>query len=136
MSKTIVWRKGILYSSNSPIGRRVKINDDSVAYSMNGVDVEFLDKGFMTKRAVIKGADNHSIGEIIKKKWSKRARITFKNGNEYLLKKTGLFSRKWKMTAGRNPIMDFHFSLTKGEINYLFEDEILILSGLYVINGK
>jgi len=63
-------------------------------------------------------------------------KIQLVNGNEYALKKKGFFGGKWILTIEENQIMDFQFSMNKGMVNYLFEDEVLILSGFFVINSR
>jgi hypothetical protein len=141
MGTNLHWKKGIfksafeIFSGEINVGR---IKDDSWRQSgfgeLNGKKYLFKTKGFFNKETeIIDSRNNVTIGKITYNSWKTKANIEYDKGTIDWKYDNG-WNTKWSVSDNRGTILKYHGSLTKGEIEINVQDELLILSGLYISN--
>lgn len=136
MNSKLNWKKGIIYLNDQPIGDFVRDKVLTCQYKLNESMLNFEELDLYKRQIAIMDSDRNRLGIIRKKRWSKKAKITLTDDREFELKPVNFWSKKWKLYADQNELMVFNKGIfNKGEVNYIFQDEVLILSGLYVVNN-
>lgn len=134
MKSKLHWSDGLIFHNDRPIGDFVKNKTLSCEYQLNKKRLQFEQIDLSRKRVAILDKNGNRLGMIYRSRWSKSAKIELMDNSQFELKPAGLLSSKWKLCANDNELIEYDKSIfKKGEINYLFKDELLILAGLYVI---
>ena len=99
---------------------------------LNGKKVLFEIKGFFDKNFLIFNPDDNSlIGKIVFNTWRTKATITILE-KAYTWQYDNLFHSKWSISNENCNLVKYESHFKNGDINSYTNDEILILSGLYI----
>lgn len=101
---------------------------------VSGKEYIFKTKGFLKQHTeIIDGSENRIIGEITYNSWMTKATIAI---NDKILnwKYDNAWNTKWSLFDSAGTLLNFSGSSSKGQINSNVEDELLILTGLFVTN--
>ncbi|QSE98714.1 hypothetical protein [Fulvivirga lutea] len=135
MKLTLHWNNGLIYHEEMPVGDFMNDEIQSNEYKLNKCRLQFESIDVSKKQVAIMDENRNRLGMIYKSRWSKSAKIKLNDEDEYELRPAGLLSSRWKLFAKNNELIEFTKRIfRKGEINYIFQDELLILAGLYVLN--
>lgn len=141
MKNTITWTKGIfnslykIYANGNLIGN-MKENPftQSAKGSIRGRDYHFKTHGFFTQSTeIIDCSDNKVVGEIKFNSWRSRATVTLR-GKTIQWKYDNVWNTRWSLSDCDGSVLKFHSSATHGHIDAGTEDELLLLTGLFVKN--
>ena len=134
MRSKLSWKNGVIFFKEKPIGDFVKDKMLSCQYKLNEMMLCFEEQDLYKRQIAIMDSDRKRVGMINRSRWTKRAKITLVDNREFELKPRSLLSNKYRLYADQNVLMEFNKGMfKKGEINYIFQDETLILAGLYVL---
>jgi hypothetical protein len=104
------------------------------AGELNGKKVFFEIKGFFDKEFLISNPDDNSqIGNIVFNMWKTKATITILD-KTYSWQYDNFFNTKWSITNENGNLIKYESHFKSGDINSYTNDEILILTGLYIRN--
>jgi hypothetical protein len=99
---------------------------------LNGKKVLFEIKGFFDKDFLISNpADNSLIGKIVFNTWRTKATITMLE-KVYTWQYDNFFHSKWSISNENGNLVKYESHFKNGDINSYSNDEILILTGLYI----
>ncbi len=141
MKANIYWKKPLfsntltLYSKDQPLGYiKEKTFSSSVYGQLNGKQYIFKTRGFFSQKTkIIDGSSNKSIGEISYNSWMSKANILL--GNKLVKwKYNNMWHTKWIVQHTEETIIKYASSSTRGTIVTNTDDEVLLLSGLYIKN--
>lgn len=141
MNSIINWKKGIfkntfeIYSSDTLIGT-LKENSwkQTATGELNGTKISFRTKGFFTPETEISDTErNIPIGKITYNTWKTKATIEYNNKSAEW-KYDNFMNTKWSLSNSNGVMLRYSGSFSKGEIEVLTHDEILLLSGLFITN--
>lgn len=138
MENTYIWKKGLftntynIYTKEKHIGY-LKKNYFGKAYAeIRGKSYIFKHSWLMQRKYdIIDKSQNRIIGKIKYNSWYNRARIGSSDNTAYW-KYDSLLRYKWKVYDARGKKIKYKRLLTKGKINSNTEDEISLLTGLYL----
>ncbi|MDO5656307.1 MAG: hypothetical protein Q4G27_09225 [Flavobacteriaceae bacterium] len=141
MQTQFTWKKGLfsdlfqIYNNDNQIG---KLKDNSFSQVAKGEiqqkEYTFKSKGIMNYRTeIIDNSSSQIIGEIKYNNWMTKASIDI-GESKALWQYDNFWSTKWSITQSDGIQIRFSGSSSKGEIQCNKVDELLILTGLYVIN--
>jgi hypothetical protein len=141
MKTSLHWKKGIfkssyeIFSGDLPIGNlRPDTWSSNGQGELNGKKYTFEAKGFFNLETLISTpGSNMPIGKITYNSWKTKAIIEYGN-KTFNWKYENLWNTKWSISDSDGILMRFSGSLTKGVIELEVQDELLILSGLYITN--
>nr|WP_320119841.1 hypothetical protein [uncultured Marinifilum sp.] len=137
--KTLIWKKAIfastykIYSESKQIGQLTKHKLSAWSKAeMNGKKFKFHSKGFLNNTSEIYNESDVKIGDIKFTSWKRKAEINLNSKYHYWRYNT-LFNTKWLM---QNEQIQINSSANtfSGSIETNAEDEISILTGLFVTN--
>jgi len=140
--KTILnWKKGIfadtynIYSQGKLIG---KMKNNCFSQSANGelnrMKYTFKTKGLFKHHTQIQdNQTNNIIGEIIYNNWMTKATLSIQNKKAYW-KYENIWSTRWSIFNSEGIQINYSGCSTSGKIESNAEDDLLLLSGLFVIN--
>ena len=140
--KTILkWEKGIfksiyeIYSENSLVGY---LNEKSWTQSSHGElygeKFHFKTKGFFNQETDVFNDENKTpIGKISYNSWMTKAKIECA-GKVYYWKYDNSWSTKWSLNNAEGSLISYSCSTTKGGITYDLQNNLLVLTGLYIKN--
>jgi hypothetical protein len=104
------------------------------AGELNGKKVLFEIKGFFDKEFLVFNPDDNSqIGNIVFNTWRTKATITILD-KAYSWQYDNFFHSKWSITNENGNLIKYESHFKSGDINSYTNDEILILTGLYIRN--
>lgn len=141
MKTNLTWTKGVfnslykIYSSGNLIGDiKEKPLTQSAKASLNGREYLFRTHGFFNQiTEIIDNTDNQVIGQVEYNTWRNKATITI-NGKTINWKYDNLWNTRWSLSDPTGTIMKFNSSVTQGYIDTNLDDELLVLTGLFVKN--
>lgn len=141
METNLNWKRGFfkntfeIFSENSLIGKlKENIWSNSAIGELNGKVISFRPKGFFRQKTVIFDlAKNEWIGEIDFNALMTRATIRI-HDKVYRWKYDNWLSTKWSIHDSEETLIHYGGSSLKGKISTRAEEDILTLTGLFVIN--
>jgi len=90
--------------------------------------------GFFKQRVYIIGhANNSKVGEITFHNWKTEASLSI-HDKVYKWKKDNIWNTKWRISGPEGDEIQYKGSFTSGTIHRNTDDDLLLLSGLYVKN--
>ncbi len=141
MNKKLNWKKGLLsdtyriYSNYQQIGElRNSMFSQTAIGEINGKEYTFKTKGFFTQYTEIyDNAENSVIGEITYGSWMNKAFISIRN-KDINWKYDNMWNTKWSLKDSKGTQINYAGSSTGGKIDSNVDDDLLLLTGLYVTN--
>jgi len=141
MQTNLKWDKGTfsdtynIYSQDQVIG---KLKNNSFSQitkgELNGKKYTFITKGFFNQQTEIRDAiDNKLIGNITYNGWMTKATLSILD-KKINWKYDNLWNTKWSISDSDGVEIKYSGSSSKGQINSNTDDELLLLSGLFVTN--
>lgn len=135
------WKKGIfsdtyrLYSHNQQTGElRNRTFSRSSVGEINGKRYTFRTTGFFKQHTEIIDHSDHSVvGEIAYNSWMTKAQVTL-NGRTYTWKYQNVWNTKWSISGQGSGDVMYKGTSTGGHIEAATDDDLLLLTGLYVTN--
>ena len=134
------WKKNILSaqyditSDDKPIGSLFNNTfSQSGVGTLNGKKYTFKTVGFLNQYSLIYNQQNEQIGSIEYNTWMTKAKLTFAN-NEFYWRYNNWMYSKWSISNSDGVLIKYFSSTKKGTIESNVEDEILLLSGLFITN--
>lgn len=135
------WKKGIFKEtyelfSNGLLAGTLKENTwKQIAYGeLNGKKLIFKTTGFFNQETQIIDTDsNLIIGKIIFNSWMTKATIEYNNKIAYW-KYDNLWNTKWSISDSDGSWIKYQGSTSKGTIKFESQNDLLILSGLFITN--
>jgi hypothetical protein len=99
---------------------------------LKGKKLHFEIKGVFKKEfLILDPADNSTIGQIVFNTWKTKATITCRN-QEYKWQFDNFFHTKWSISYEQGNLVKYESHFKKGEITSYTNDELLILTGLFI----
>lgn len=141
MQTNLKWKKGIfsntyrIYSQNQIIGK-LKSNSFSqiTKGELNGKKYTFTTKGFFKQQTEIRDSINNKvIGNITYNGWMTKATLSILD-KKINWKYDNLWNTKWSIFDSNGIEIKYSGSSSKGEINSNTDDDLLLLSGLFITN--
>ena len=140
--KTILnWRKATfrtvyeIYAYNTQIGKlKEKQWSQSAEGELNGHRYSFISKGtFKCRTRIIDSANHKVIGNISYNTWMTKATINY---SDRLIqwKYNNTWNTKWSMYDHEGTKLCYRGTSSKGQIESDVDDDMLILTGLYIAN--
>ena len=141
MKPSLTWTKGVfnnlhkIYSDGNLIGEiKEKALSQSAKGSIRGREYLFRTHGYFNQKTeIIDRTDNQVVGEIQFNSWKSKATIAL-NGKIINWKYDNLWNTQWSLSDSDGTVMKFNSSITKGQIDAGQDDELLVLTGLFVKN--
>ncbi|MGQ1910140.1 hypothetical protein ACT3CE_10155 [Marinifilum sp. RC60d5] len=138
--KTLIWKKSIftntykIYSESKEIGQLTKHKFSAWSEAeMNGKKFKYYSKGFFKRSSEIYDESDVKIGDIKFTAWKRKAEIHLNSNYQYWRYNT-LFNTKWVMQNDKQIQINSSANTFSGSIETNAEDEISILTGLFVTN--
>jgi hypothetical protein len=141
MKTILTWKKGIfsdtynIYKDGLPIGN-IKNNwfSQSAYGELNGMKYTFKTKGLLKQQTQIsEDQTNCIIGEITYNNWMTKAKISIRD-KEADWKYGNIWNTKWSIFNPEGIQINYSGCSTNGKIESNTEDDLLLLSGLFVTN--
>lgn len=141
MSTKLTWKRNILnglytiYDNGLQIGQlKERPFQETSTGEINGKVYTFITKGFFKRETMIfESSNNEAIGKITYNEWRNRANITI-NNNTAEWKYENILNTKWQIFDAEGIKIEYSGLSLGGEINSVVNDELLLLSGLFVTN--
>lgn len=124
-----------IYSNNRKIGNfKDKMFSQNAFGELNGKKYTYNTAGIFKQRTeIIDNIENKVIGKITYNNWMTKASITINNKTSYW-KYDNIWNTKWSITDLEGIKIEYSGSSSKGKIISNTDDELLLLSGLFVTN--
>ena len=141
MQNKYYWKKGLfsetyrVYSNDQQIGKlKNKPFSQSAVGEISGKNYTFKTKGFFRQSTlIIDNIDNSVIGEIDYNSWMTKAFLSLKE-KKYSWKYDNIWNTKWSIHESDKVLINYKGSSTGGKIDSDTNDDLLMLTGLYVTN--
>jgi hypothetical protein len=141
METKLSWKKGIfketyeIYSNGILVGTlKENIWKQTALGELNGRKVIFNTHGFFKQETEIIDPDsNFQIGKITYNSWMTKATIVYDN-KIVNWKYDNAWNTRWSIIDPEGVQIKYKGSCSTGTINYQTQDDLLILSGLFVTN--
>lgn len=141
MQTNLSWKKGVfsdrykIFSNDQQIGSmKNKTFSQSATGEINGKSYTFKTKGFFKQHTEIwDHANNEVVGEITYNNWMTKAFLSLKE-KKYTWKYHNIWNTKWSIHESDKALINYKGSSTGGQIESVVNNELLILTGLYVTN--
>lgn len=141
MQKKYTWKKGLLsttyniHSEGKIIGHlRDKLLSQTSFGQINNKRYSFRTQGlFNQKTLIVDESDNSVIGEIVYNSWMTKATITIFN-QQLSWKYENIWNTKWSIANSSGLQINYSGTSGGGTINSNTEEDLYILSGLFVTN--
>ena len=141
MQTNLKWKKEFfsgtynIYSKEQFIGKLKNSSFSQKAEGeINGKKYTFRTKGFFNQHTEIRDAiDNKVIGNITYNGWMTKATLSILD-KKITWKYDNLWNTKWSIFDSESIEIKYSGSSSSGQINSNTDDELLILSGLFVTN--
>lgn len=139
MKTFLIWKNRILtgtytiYSNERIIGR-IKNNcfSQSSEGELNGAKYIFKTRGLLKQHTqILDNQTNTMIGEILYNNWMTKATLSIRNKKAFW-KYENMLNTKWSIFNSEGIRINYSGSSTNGRIESNLEDDLLLLSGLYV----
>lgn len=141
MQTQFSWKKSLfsnlysIYSNGQQIGKlKNSTFSQTSSGEINGKEYIFKTKGFFRQHTeIIDAYENRVIGEITYNNWMTKATISIDN-KTISWKYDNVWNTKWSIFNSEGVNIKYAGSSTKGQIDSNSNDELLLLSGLFVTN--
>ena len=141
MQNSLRWEKGVfsdtyrIYSNDQQIGiMKNKSFSQSAIGEINGKSYTFKTKGFFKQHTeIFDNIDNSVMGEITYNNWITKAFLSIRNKRR-TWKYDNIWNTKWSICNSERVEIKYAGSSTGGQIDSNTEDDLLLLTGLYVTN--
>jgi len=141
MKKTLNWKKKTfsstyrIYSGDRQVGQLVENSlKQSAIGELNNKKYLFRTKGLMKQETEVIDIDSKStIGKISYNTMMNKAEIQYPNRTVHW-KYDNKWQTRWSLSDSGGMHMDFRGGLSKGSIECSDEDDLLVLTGLFVTN--
>ena len=141
MQRNLSWKKGVfsdkykIFSNEQQIGNmKNKTFSQSATGEINGKSYTFKTKGFFKQHTEIwDHTSNEVIGEITYNNWMTKAFLSI-GKKSYTWKYENIWNTKWSIYESDQILVNFKGSSSGGQINSKIEDDLILLTGLYVTN--
>ena len=131
MNHKLNWANGSIFINGEDVGKYKKEGPGNLNVKFKDTELMFRNVSNSDGGIEMYCTKNGPIGKIVKERFKGSSQILLNDGREFRLEPKGLFSKKWKLKANDNTLVVFSKGITnKGQAIYIFEDEILILSGM------
>lgn len=138
--KTLNWKKGLfsstyqIYSGSKQIGSLSNRSFSQTSEAeMNGKKYTFRTKGFFKQKTEVYNEFGKLIGDIQYNSWMTKAQISL-DSKYYYWKYNNMWNTKWAMQGDDNTQINACTNSFSGDIEANTDDELAILSGLFVTN--
>ena len=138
--KTLTWKKGLfsctytIFSGNTQIGSLCnKSFSQTSEAEMNGKKYTFRTKGIFKQSTQVFDEFDNLLGDIQYNSWMTKAQINI-NSKYYYWKYNTAWNTKWTMQGEDKTQINACINSFSGSIETNTDDELAILSGLYVTN--
>lgn len=138
--KTLTWEKGLfsctykIFSGNTQIGALCNRSFSQTSEAeMNGKKYTFRTKGFFKQSTQVFDEFDNFLGDIKYNSWMTKAQINIKS-KYYYWKYNTAWNTKWTMLGDDKTQINAYINSFSGSIETNTEDELAILTGLYVTN--
>ncbi|MEN8228638.1 MAG: hypothetical protein ABFS38_10830 [Bacteroidota bacterium] len=141
MRSKLHWKRGVfsntseIYSEEKPIGS-LKENSfkQSAEGEINGKRYRFHTKGVFKPETQITDADSNTVmGRIEYNSWMTKATIRV-SPKSFQWKYENIWNTRWSLTSSEGRQMKFQGNSSKGSIEMDGEDDLLVLTGLFITN--
>jgi len=124
-----------IYSANHQIGAmKNKSFSKSAIGDLNGKSYTFKTNGFFKQHTeIIDNIDNSVIGEIDYNDWKTKAFLSIRN-EKLTWKYDNIWNTKWSIYKSDKIGIKYTVSASGKQIDSYTEDDLLVLTGLYVTN--
>lgn len=141
MQNNIYWKKGIfsdtyrVYSEDKQIGKlRNRAFSQSSVGEINGKSYTFKTKGiFKQYTEMIDNATHSVIGEIAYSNWMTKAFLSIQE-RKYNWNYDNVWNTKWSINDADKIVMKYKGTSGGGQVETEIQDDLLLLTGLYVTN--
>lgn len=141
MQRKLRWAKGFfsslykIYSNGEQIGSlKDKAFSQSAVGKLNNKEYLFQTKGFFNQKTqIIDTSVNKTMGEIKYNNWMTKATITI-NNKTINWKYDNMWNTKWSVFNSEEINIKYSGNSTGGQIDSNTDDELLLLSGLFITN--
>jgi len=141
MTTVLNWTKGLFKCSYKILSGDVQIGElkesefsQSAFGELHGKKFRFKTKGFLTQKTdIIDLENNELIGKITYNCWYPKAKIEY-GSNLLYWKFSNLWETKWRIFNDEGVRFDFHGWSMKGEVEMDIEDDLMVLTGLFIGN--
>ena len=141
MKNSLRWKKGVfsetyrIYSNDQEIGKmKNKTFSQSAIGEINGKSYTFKTKGlFKQHTEIYDNIDNSIIGGIGYNNWMTKAFLSIRD-KKSTWKYDNIWNTKWSIYNLDGVEIKYSGSSTGGQIDSNTEDDLLLLTGLYVTN--
>ena len=141
MQTNLKWKKGIfsstynIYSQGQFIGKLKNSSFSQIAEGeINGKKYTFITKGFFNQQTEIHDTiNNRVIGNITYNGWMTKATLSILD-KKINWKYDNLWNTKWSIFDSEGIKIKYSGSSLKGQIESNTDDDLLLLTGLFVIN--
>jgi hypothetical protein len=141
MNTILTWKKGVfsytyyIYSEGNLIGK-LKNNcfSQSAEGELKGMKYTFKTSGFFKQHTqIMDNQINNIVGEIKYNNWMTKATLSIQNKKTYW-KYENMWNTRWSIFSPEGIKINYSGCSTSGKIESNVEDELLLLSGLFVTN--
>ena len=135
------WKKGIfsesyqIFNNETQVGSLSNKCFSQTAHGeLNEEKYTFKTTGFFKQHTqIIENNENKIIGEITYNNWMNKATINI-NGQQFDLKYDNIWNTKWSISSLNETQISYNSTSCTGQIQSNTDNELLILSGLFVAN--
>ncbi|MEJ5996278.1 hypothetical protein WG904_17755 [Pedobacter sp. Du54] len=138
MKRLLTWRKG-LFDSNYQLYTNGEIKGSLIFSSLKnnarGIALKnyyFTTEGFLNPITKIRDENHNQIGTITYNGWKLKATVTFNDLDVASWSYTNSWLSQWAITNHRDKFIQYHSTTASGTASSDNEDELLLLSGLFV----
>lgn len=140
--KTLRWKNSFfsntwnLTSDETPVGSlRANAWKKTALGELNGKKFNFATKGFFGQETQIFDADSAAhLATISYNSWHTKASIITPGGKIFTWRYDNTWHTKWSISDASEVKINYAGSITKGTIESAEQDELLLLSGLFITN--
>ena len=141
MQQDYNWKKGVfsecykIFNNEAQVGNLSNKSFSQTAHGeLNEEKYTFKTCGFWKQQTqIIDNNENKIVGEITYNNWMNKASINI-NGQKFDLKYDNIWNTKWSISSLNETQIRYNSSTTTGQIESKTDNQLLILSGLYVDN--
>ncbi len=138
MERLLTWRKGV-FDSNYQLYTNGEIKGSLIFSSLKnnarGIALKnyyFTTEGFLNPVTKIRDENHHEVGTITYNSWKLKATVAFNNLEHASWAYTNSWLSQWTITNHRDKQIIFHSSTGAGTAQSNNDDELLLLSGLFI----
>jgi hypothetical protein len=141
MIESLNWKKGFfsdtyrIYANKQQIGKlKNKTFSQTSVGEIKGKKYTFKTKGFFKQQTeIIDNSDNSVIGKITYNNWMSKASLSIRN-KQFSWKYENFWNTKWSLNDSDGVQINYKGSSKSGQINSKTDNDLLLLTGLYVTN--